>query len=63
MCHVWGEKMCIRGFWWENLRERNDLEDLGVDGGVILKCIVKKSVGRVWTGLIGFRIGASGTLL
>jgi hypothetical protein len=24
-------------FWWGNLKERHDLEDLGVDGRVILK--------------------------
>jgi hypothetical protein len=25
------------GFWWEDLRERDYLEDLGLDGRVILK--------------------------
>jgi hypothetical protein len=29
------------GFWSGNLRERNDLEDVGVDGGIILKWIQK----------------------
>jgi hypothetical protein len=24
------------GFWWVNLRERNHLEDLGIDGSIIL---------------------------
>jgi hypothetical protein len=32
---------------WGNLRERGHLEDLGVYGIVILKCILKKWVGRV----------------
>jgi hypothetical protein len=30
-------------FWWKNLRERDHLEDQGVDGRVILKLILKKS--------------------
>jgi hypothetical protein len=29
-------------FWRGNLRERDHLEDAGKDGGMILKCIVKK---------------------
>jgi hypothetical protein len=28
--------------WWENLRERDHLKDLGVDGKVILKGVFKK---------------------
>ena len=36
-------------FWWENLRERDHLRDLGVDGRKILKCIFKMSdVGMDW---------------
>ena len=30
------------GFWCGNLREKNDLEDLGVDEGIILKWIFKR---------------------
>ena len=30
------------GFWWGDLREKNHLEDLGIGGRVILKCIFKK---------------------
>jgi len=37
MWHVWGR----RGFWHENLNERGHLEDLVVDGRIILKCILK----------------------
>jgi hypothetical protein len=36
-----GEKM-HRGFWLGNPKERDDLEDLGLDGNVILKRILKK---------------------
>ena len=40
------------GFCWGNLKENDLLEDLGIDGRIILKCIVKKSVARTWTRLI-----------
>jgi hypothetical protein len=38
------------GFWWENLREEDHLEDPSVDGR-ILKWIFNKWDGA-WTGLI-----------
>jgi len=34
------------GFWWENLRERDHLEDPGVDGRIIIKLDMQKW--RMW---------------
>ena len=30
------------GSWWGNVNEEDHLEDIGKDGGIILKCIFKK---------------------
>jgi len=48
------------GFWWVDLRERDHLEDLGLDGR-ILKWILKKMDEE--TGLILLEIGTSGGCL
>jgi hypothetical protein len=47
---VWGRGQVLvhTALWWGNQRERGDLEDLGVDGRIILKPIFKKSV-AAWT--------------
>ena len=60
--HVWGRGELCAGFWWENLRERDNLNDLGVDSR-ISEWILEKSVERACTGLIWLRVGASGELL
>ena len=41
-CGTYGEeKNCVQGFGWGDLRERDHLEDAGVDGRVILRWISK----------------------
>jgi hypothetical protein len=47
-------------FWWGDLRERDHLKDLGVDGSIILKWILKKWDGEAWSELILLRTGKSG---
>jgi hypothetical protein len=58
-----GEKRGIPGFGGRNLRERDHLEDPGVDGRIILRCIFKKWDVWAWTVLIWLRIGTVGGLL
>jgi len=55
-----GEKRVYTGFWWETFRERDHLEDPGVDGTIILGWIFRKWVVGVWTGSSWLRIGTGG---
>jgi len=52
-----------RGVYRGDLRERDHLEDLGVDENVISQWMFKKCDGEAWTGLIWLRIGTGGGLL
>jgi hypothetical protein len=52
--HGRGEKCCSLG-WKTN--GRNHVEDVGIDGIIILKCTINKLSVRVWTGFIWLRIG------
>jgi hypothetical protein len=50
-------------FLSENLKGRDPADYLGIDGKVILECILGKWDGKVWTGCISLRIGTGGGLL
>jgi hypothetical protein len=43
-CGTYGGEVHI-GFWWGNLKEKDHLKDLGVDGRLIRKWIFKKRDG------------------
>jgi hypothetical protein len=61
MWHVWG-----RGAYRASVGKSegtNRLEDPGVDGRIILKCIFERFDGMAWTGSIWPRIGTGGGLL
>jgi len=45
-------RRCYTGFWWENARKRDHLEEPAIDGRIILKCIFNKSGVGAWCGLI-----------
>ena len=51
------------GIWWENVMGKDNLENLGIDGKVILRRIFRKWNGGAWTGLIWLRIETGGWLL
>jgi hypothetical protein len=55
-----GEERCIQGFWWGNLRQRDNLEDPDVDGKIILRWIFRKWDVGAWIGLIYLKIGTDG---
>jgi hypothetical protein len=60
MQHVWGRGEVYTGVWWGNLSERDHLEDLGIDGRLILKWIFRMWDVGAWTGLICLWIGTGG---
>ena len=63
MGEAWGRNEMHTGFWWVNLKKRHNLQDLGVDGTIILKLVMNTYYGRVWTGFICLRTQKSREVL
>ena len=55
-----GRGKAYTGFWWGNLRERDHLGEPGINGGIILRWIVRKWGVGVRTGSSWHRIGTGG---
>jgi hypothetical protein len=60
MWHTWKTTDVHTRFWIGDLRERDHLKDVGVDGETILKWNLKNYNGGAWTGFIRVRIGTGG---
>jgi hypothetical protein len=46
-----GEEECKTGFEWGNLKLRSCMENLGLDGRIIVKWILKEQDKRAWSRL------------
>jgi hypothetical protein len=63
-CKIHGnDDKCIENVSRENLKESSHSEHLDVDGLIILERMLRKYVGKVWTGFIWLRKGTNGRLL
>ena len=46
VCGTNGGEEIDTGFWWGKVRERDHLEDAGIDERAIIKWTLRKSVGK-----------------
>jgi len=63
MWHVGGRRATHAGVLWGNLKNREYLQDLVVDGRIILKSIFKQQTGKMSKRLIWLRIKTHGGVL
>jgi len=62
-CTAYWERKEYRLSWMGTYEERDDLEDLDLDGMIILNWIFKKYNGRAWACFIWFWVRTSGMSL
>ena len=43
-----GRREMSTEFWWESLKERDNLEDLVVDGRIVLRVVLGNVMGAAW---------------
>jgi hypothetical protein len=63
MWHAWERGETCTGFWRENPRERDHLEDQDIDVGMGSKWTLGRLVGGAWSGFTWLRMGTVGGLL
>jgi hypothetical protein len=65
MWHAWERRGMSTWFWWESQKERDHLDDQGVDGRMGSEWILGRLAGGggMWSGSSWLRIGADGGLL
>jgi hypothetical protein len=56
-CSTYGRQELDTGLCWEDLTERDHLENPCLDGRIILKLIFRKWDVEAWTGLVWLRTG------
>ena len=52
MWQEWELRKQCTGFWFVSRMERDNLENLDIDEGKLLRCILKKQREIMWAGLI-----------
>jgi hypothetical protein len=51
-CSTYGDRRCAYRVWWVDLREREHLQDLGVDGRILKKWNGQASTRLIWLRIV-----------